>query len=303
MSALDLLVIGAGPAGVSAALWARSLDLSVRVLEAGAAAGGQLHQIHFEPVNFAGSAAGAGPALAARLADQLEACGADVRFGVRVVLLEPAAAAVRDAAGERHEARAVLIATGARRRTLDVPGERELEGRGVSYSATQDRERFTGEDVLVVGGGDAAYENALLLAEVDCRVTLAVRGLPRARPRFREQVGRDRRIEVLEQTRVAAIAGEERVATVRLEGRDGAWDLPVAGVVIKAGIVPNTEWCRDAVELDDQGWIRVDDRHGTSHPRVWAVGDATRPEPLGLSVATGQGAMAVAAMRAAVLDG
>jgi thioredoxin reductase (NADPH) len=299
----DLLVVGAGPAGVSAALWARSLELSVRVLEAGGEAGGQLHLVHFEPANFAGAASGPGPALASRLQRQLEACGADVRWRTPAESLESGAVATVRAGGARHEARAVLIATGARRRTLEVPGERELEGRGVSYSATQDRDRFAGEDVLVVGGGDAAYENALILADVGSRVTLAVRGAPRARRRFRDAVAAEPRIEVLEDTRVTAFDGGDRLRVARLEGTRGAWELPVAGVVIKAGIVPNTEWCGDGLELDDEGWIRVDDRHGTSHPRVWAAGDVTRPEPLGISVATGQAAQAVAALRAALIEG
>jgi len=292
----ELLVIGAGPCGVSAALWARSLGLSVEVLEREEAAGGQLRSVHFRPQNFAGSLEGDGPALAARLARQLDEAGIEMRRG-EAAALERAAAVVRTAAGERIEAAAVLIATGVRRRRLDVPGERELEGRGVSYSATQDRTRFAGEDVVVVGGGDAAFENALLLAGVGCRVTLVVRGAVRARNDFRARVAAEPHIELLEQVRVAAIEGERSVGAVRIEGERGNFTLETAGVVVKIGVLPNTEWCRGAVELDPEGYVLVEGDLSTSHPHAWAAGDVTRPPLFGMAVAAGQGALAVASIR------
>lgn len=295
----DLLVVGAGPCGVSAALWARSLGLVVEVLEREESAGGQLRNIHFRPANFAGSMEGEGPALAARLDRQLEEAGIPIRRG-EAVALEREAAAVKTAAGERLEASALLIATGVRRRLLEVPGERDLAGRGVSFSATQDRARFAGEDVVVVGGGDAAFENALLLAVVGCRVMLAVRGTARARRDFRERVAAEPRIELLEGTRVVAIEGDREVRAVRLEGARGTWQVGVAGVVIKIGVLPNTEWCRGGLELDPEGYVLVETDLGTSHARVWAAGDVARPPLFGLAVAAGQGALAVASIRSAL---
>ena len=305
-----LIVVGAGLGGVSAALWARTLGFDVVVLESGPTAGGQLHRVHFRPVNFASHVEGEGPALAARLAEQLVEAGVSVRYGATATALEVGATAtalevgapaVRSATGERLEADAVLIATGVRRRRLDVPGDRELDGRGVSYSATQDRTRFAGEEVVVVGGGDAAFENALLLADVSCKVTIVVRGHPRARREFRERVAAERRIEVLDQTRVVAVEGDERARAVRLEGPGGTFELPTAGVVVKIGVVPNTEWCAAAAERDPDGYLRVDGEFRTSHERAWAVGDVTRPRVFGMAVAVGQGALAMAGIRR-VLD-
>ncbi len=293
----ELVIVGAGPAGVSAALWARSLGLSAVLLEAGSEPGGQLHHVYFRPENLPGAVAGHGDAIAAALAADLSAYDVQVRYRAPAEALEPGAPAVRIAGGERLAADAVLIATGVRRRRLEVPGERELEGRGVSFSANRDRANFAGEDMAVVGGADSAFENALLLAAVGCRVTIVARGAPRARAAYQKRVAAEPRIEVVRDTRVISVLGEERVRAVRLAGPRGEFELPVSGVVVKVGVVPNTEWCAGALERDAEGFIPVDEQFGTSQPRVWAVGDVTRPPVAGIAVALGHGALAVTAIR------
>jgi thioredoxin reductase (NADPH) len=295
----DLLIVGAGPCGVSAALWAKSLGLAPLVLERGERAGGQLWNVHFTPTNVAAAATGEGTSLASRLGVQLVEIGVEVRYRTQVAGLL-AGPTLRLEDGTRLQAGAVLIASGVRRRHLGVPGERELEGRGVSYSATQDRARLAGEDVAVVGGGDAAFENALLLAEAGCRVTLVVRASSRARPEFRARVEADPRIELLEHARVVEIEGGDRVRQVEIVGERGNFPLAVAAVVIKVGVLPNTEWCAGAVERDPEGYVIVDESLATSHSGVWAAGDVTRPPLFGISVAAGQGALAAAGIRAAL---
>ena len=296
----DLLIVGAGPAGVSAALWAQTLGLSTLVLEAESSAGGQLHHIHQSLANLVGAAGGDGPALARSVAAQLAESGVGVRYGVAAAGLEPDSPAVRSNVGERFAASAVLVATGVRRRRLEVPGERPLEGRGVASSATQERARFAGEEVVVAGGGDGAFENALLLAEVGCAVTIAVRHAPRARLEFRRRVAATSRIEVLEGTRVTAVLGEERVRAVRLAGARGEFEQPAAGLVVKVGVIPNTEWCAAELECDREGYVPVDEQFGTARPRIWAAGYVTRPPLAGIAVALGHGALAVSAIRAAL---
>jgi thioredoxin reductase (NADPH) len=290
----DIVIVGAGPAGVSGALWARSLGLSVTVLEADAEPGGQLHHVHFEMKNFPGSLPGTGRALAERMRDQL--ADVEVRYRATAAGLEPKTPAVQLVGGDSIAARAVLIASGARKRTLDVPGARELEGRGVSDSATRDRQALAGEEVLVVGGGDAAFENALLLAEVGCRVTIAVRDAGNARPEFRERVSREPRIEVLDHTAVTAVLGEGRVEGARLEGERGSFELAVAGVVVKIGVEPSSAWCANAIDRDPDSFVLVDERLGTSQARVWAAGDVTRPAVPGVAVSLGHGALAAHAI-------
>ncbi len=299
----ELVVVGAGPAGVSAALWARSQGLSFAILEGAPMSGGQLHHIHFRPREVPGIADRDGPGIAAAFEEQLGGLAIAVRYHTAAVALEPAARdgampCVITSSGERFEAGAVLIATGVRRRHLDVPGEREFEGRGVSYSATRDRAELAGRETIVVGGGDAAFENALLLAEVGCRVTIVVRGVPRAREEFRERVAEERRIRVADGTRVTRIAGDSWMRAAHLEGPGGAFEIPAEGVVIKVGAIPNTEWCRAALDHDAEGYVEVDAQMRTSTPRVWAAGDVVRPAVFAITVAEGAGALAVADIRA-----
>jgi thioredoxin reductase (NADPH) len=296
----DVVIVGAGPAGVSAALWARSFGLEARVLESEPGAGGQLNAVHFHPREVPGVAAGDGPAIAATLLAQLAAERIDLVPSTIARGLEFVGEriAVLDAAGQRHEARAALVATGLRRRRLGVPGEEAFEGRGVSFSATRDRDRLAGRDVLVVGGGDAAFENALILAEAGSRVTIAARGAPRAREEFRRRVAANPKIQVLEQTRVTEVLGDARMRGVRLSGPGGTSERAVEGLVIKIGSIPNTEWCRDALACDPEGYIRIDAGGRSSRDRVWAAGDVTRPPLLAIAVAAGQAALALADIRA-----
>lgn len=299
-----LLVVGAGPAGISAALRAHGLELPVTLLDAGARPGGQLFDVHFHPADVPGFEHGTGEALAAAYARQLAAARIPVRGDVLAEALEHDAAGapvLRLASGERLTAGAVLIATGVRRRRLDVPGEREFEGRGVTYSGTRDREWLAGKRVAVVGGGDAAFENALLLAAADCEVRVLVRGEPRARAEFRARVAGERRVRVLDSVRVTAVIGDAAVRAVRIEDPEGnARELSVDGVLVKVGWRANSEWCRDAVACDPEGFVQVDARLATSMHGVWAAGDITRPQPLSIPVALGQGAQAASAIHDAL---
>ena len=169
----ELLVVGAGPAGVSAALWARALELDVLLLDGAPAPGGQLHAVNFHPQDVPGFEQGDGPALAAAYARQLAAASVPLRTDCLAIGIRSAGGhtAVELAGGEWIEAAAVLVASGVRRRRLDVPGEREFDGRGVSYSANRDRDSPAGRRVAVVGGGDPGFENALPLSRPGRAVT------------------------------------------------------------------------------------------------------------------------------------
>jgi thioredoxin reductase (NADPH) len=297
----ELVIVGAGPAGISAALWARSHEIPPLVLEAEPGPGGQLLHVYFEPRDLAGMPPGDGPAIAARYQKQLADSGVTVQYDARVRSLAVSPRLLLTlAGGEEIAPRALLIATGARRRRLGVPGERELEDRGVSFSATRDRDRLAGHAVAVVGGGDAAAENALMLAEAGCDVTLIARAALRARPVFRERVAAEPRVRVLVHTRVVRVLGETQVTGLELESPTGGSRLACDGVVIKVGVVPNTEWCREVLPHDDEGYLRVDAEYATGVPGVWAAGDVIRPAVPSAAVGVGQGVLAAAAIRRAL---
>lgn len=301
MRAPDAIVVGAGPAGVSAALWLRSLDLEPLVLESASAPGGQLLHVHFALPNVAGLLAKDGAEVAERFAAQLAARAVNVRCDCVATALEPRGdhdePTVVLSTGERLSAAAVIVATGARRRRLEVPGERELEGRGISTSATRDRAMLAGRRVVVVGGGDAAYENALMLGAAGSDVTLLVRGEPRAREEFRSRVAAEPRVRVREGVRVQAIEGEDRVTAVRLAARDGDFRLACDAVVVKVGVQPNSEWCRAPLAHDPDGFLVVDEHFCTSGSGVWAAGDIARPPLASMTVALAHGALAAADIR------
>lgn len=291
----DLVVVGAGPAGLHAAVLAKRAGLDVRLLEAASETGGQLRRT-WAALTGLPDHAGDGASYAAVLAARLAAEGVAPGTGLEVSGLAPRGGAfeLALARGETPlRTETVLIATGLRARRLEVPGERELAGRGVSPSATRDRDRFAGRPVAVVGGGDAAFENALLLASVGCPVTLLVRGAPRARAEFQKRVAGERRITVRAGARVTAIRGESEVTGVEFADADGPHVLGVAGVFVKIGAAPNSEWCRGTVRCDEDGYVKADLMRATSRKGVWAAGDVTRPESFTIRSAMADAAIAV----------
>jgi thioredoxin reductase (NADPH) len=190
---------------------------------------------------------------------------------------------------------AIVIASGVRPRTLDIPGEREFAGKGMIESATRDRDLFAGEDVCVVGGGDAAVENALLLADVCPTVTVVHRGKKlRARREFVERLQPNHAVTVFTESVLTRIIGDERVEAVEIMRRDGLkpFQLAVRGVLIRIGVEPNTELVRDQLGVDQQGYITVTAQQETNVPMVFAAGDVSNPAAPTIAGATGAAATA-----------
>jgi thioredoxin reductase (NADPH) len=291
----DVVIIGAGPAGLSAALWCDELGLDTLVLEQSGEVGGQLLWIYNAIDNYPGVRAGNGRELRDLFAAQIEDAEFDLWTGVEIEGVDLRAKRIALRSGEQLQAISIIIATGVRRRQLGIPGEAELKGRGVVESATFDRNRLAGKDVCVIGGGDAAAENALMLAEVCPTVTLVHRGKNlRARREFVERLRADHRVTVFKESVVQRIIGEVEVEAVEIlrHGAIKPFQMAVRGVLVRIGVDPNTELFRDQVHMDERGFIVVTGEHETSVGNVFAVGDVSNPLAPTISGATGAGATA-----------
>jgi len=291
----DVLIIGAGPAGLSAARWCDELGLDTLVLETNEEVGGQLAWIHNRIDNYFGVHADNGPQLRDIFVKELKDCDFDQWTGVRIESVDLKARRVRLQSGEELQSIAIIIATGLRRRRLGIPGESEFSGRGIIESAKRDRDQFAGKDVCVIGGGDAAAENALLLAEVCPTVTLVNRGRKmRARREFAEQLHTHHCITVFPESNVRRILGNDHVEAVEIERASAIkpFQMAVQGVVIRIGFEPNTDFVLDQLDLDERGYVSVDSRHETSIKNVFAIGDVSNPAAPTIAGAVGAGATA-----------
>jgi thioredoxin reductase (NADPH) len=290
----DVLIIGAGPAGLSAARWCDELGLDTLVLEQNEEVGGQLLSVHNPIENYLGVRATSGRELRDRFLEQTKDCDFDLWTNVEIAGVDLKAKRVRLRSGEELQSIAIIIATGLRRRQLGIPGEAEFIGRGMIESSG-DREAFAGKDVCVIGGGDAAAENALLLAEACPTVTLVHRRKKlRARREFTEQLQTLHRITVFPESVVRRIIGRNRVEAVEIE-RAGAikpFQMAVQGVIVRIGFEPNTELFRDQLEMDDRAYAIISSLQETSVENVFAVGDVANPLAPTISSAVGAGATA-----------
>ncbi|HKR00670.1 MAG TPA: FAD-dependent oxidoreductase [Pyrinomonadaceae bacterium] len=291
----DVIIIGAGPAGLSAALWCDELGLDTLVLEQRAEVGGQLFSVYNPIENYLGVRVGSGRELRELFAAQVADAEFDLWTNVEVEKVDLRAKRIVLTSGEELQAISIIIATGVRRRKLGIPGEAELLGRGVMESGVRDRDQFAGQDVCVVGGGDAAVENALLLAEICPTVTLVHRREHlRARPLFVERLRGEHCITVFKEAVVRRIIGETEVEAVEIlrEGALKPFQMAVKGVLIRVGVEPNTELFRDQVHLDERGYIVTTGEGETSVGNVFAAGDVSNPLAPTVSGAVGAGATA-----------
>lgn len=300
----EAVIIGGGVAGMAAALWCARLGHPALLVDAGAQLGGQLHMVHGLMEDLPAMAPMTGLQLATRLWRQFAQHGGRWVRG-RLTGIEAAADACHlsiELDGKRRElaARVAILAAGVRRRELGVPGERELLGRGVLRTGAKGHAALAGRRVAVVGGGDAAYENALILAHAGAHVTLLHRGeLPSTRLQFRDGVARERRIAVRPGTEVRRFVGVERLEALELETPGGVETLAADAALVRIGWVPNSgplpaEWC------DERGFVRAGpDGQVPGAPRAFVAGDLLgRPAP---SVAASCGSAATAAAAAVAL--
>ena len=291
----DVIIIGAGPAGLSTAFWCDELGLDTLVLEQAEQIGGQLHRVYNPIENYLGLKTRNGEELVEIFTRDIESAEFDLWTQATITSVDLKAKRISLASGETLRSIAIVIASGVSPRELGVPGEKEFIGKGIIESGTRDRQLFAGHDVCVVGGGDAAVENALLLAEVCPTVTLVHRGKKlRARREFTERLQATHCITVFTESVLTRIIGDETVQAVEIQRKVGLkpFQVAVRGVLIRIGVEPNTRLFREQLETDEKGYIKVSSMQETSMPMVFAVGDVSNPLAPTISSATGAGATA-----------
>ncbi|HIE19027.1 TPA: thioredoxin-disulfide reductase [Candidatus Bathyarchaeota archaeon] len=271
----DIIIIGSGPAGLTAAIYTSRDGLKTLVI-AGTSWGGQL-MLTTEIENFPGFSEGVmGPELMEKMRKQAE------KFGAEIILEDAASVDFKDkpfkvkAGGKTYEAHSVIIATGASRRWLGLESERRLRGRGVSVCATCDGPFFRDRRVVVVGGGDAAIEEALELTKFAKEVKIIHRRSQlRASRILQKRAFSNPKIGFIWNAIVQEIIGKERVKGVKLERTDtgGEFTIKCDGVFVAIGSKPNTEIFRNQIELDKDGYIITHDETKTSVEGVFAAGD------------------------------
>lgn len=291
----DVIILGSGPAGLSAAIYAQRAKLNTLVVEEKPLSGGQILDT-YEVDNYPGMKGVNGFELGRKFREHADALGAE--FYTAKVQEVRVQEAWKEVVTDREtlQAKSVILAMGASHRKLGVPGEAELGGMGVSYCATCDGAFFKGKTVAVVGGGDVALEDALFLARVCEKVYLIHR-----RDQFRgarilqEQVLQKENIQVIWNGEVKEIQGEGRVERIIVHNNIEETDteLPVQGVFIAVGIKPNSDAVRDVVELDEQGYVKALEDGVTSQSGIFAAGDIRTKQLRQVITAAADGANAV----------
>jgi len=295
----DVMIIGGGPGGMSALLWASQLGLRPILLECADRLGGQLHSIYNPISNYPGRTTKNGREMFRYFRRSLEGTEGLCRLNAHVISFDATSIIAKLDDDQLISAKAAIIATGVRRRRLGVPGETEFVGKGILQSGSKERRKVVGKRVAIVGGGDAALENALMLAEFAQKVYLIHRrDRFTGRQEFVESVLRNKRIDILFDSCLKSINGDKNVDSVTIWRCDGRQQeaLSVDAVLIRIGVEPNSELVRRQLRLDKSGYILVNSRCETNFPKVFAIGDVANSISLTIATATGMGATAAKAI-------
>ena len=290
----DLVIVGAGPAGMTAALYAARANLKVALLEKGIP-GGQMNNTA-EIENYPGYAHISGPELADKMFEPLEGLGVEYLFA-SVEKIEDSGEVKRIVTDEgTYEAKSIIVATGASHRLLGVPGEEIYNSRGVSYCAVCDGAFFQDEDIVVVGGGDSAVEEAIYLTQFGKSVTVIHRrDALRAQEVLQKRAFDNEKISFLWNTVVEEIHGDERRVTgltLKNVETGEVTERPAGAVFIYVGLDAISDFVKDLGITDPDGWIETNDIMHTSIPGIYAVGDIRQKNFRQITTAVGEGAIA-----------
>lgn len=298
--AYGVIIVGAGPAGLAAALYTGRSLIPTLVLERGIA-GGQLWNTA-EIEDYPGFELVDGPELAQKMKDHADKFGAEFKTAlVTGVWSEGDEKVVETSDGAQYRAPAVIVTVGGEARKLGVPGEEELAGKGVSYCAVCDGAFFKDQEIAVVGGGDSAVEEAAFLTRYGSKVyVIHRRDQFRAQPILVEQLDATGKAEKIMETVVEEIVGNGKVGGLKLRNvKTGERsELAVGAVFPFIGFIPHSDIFREEIELDDNGYIKTDEKMQTSIPGVFAAGDVRSQYVRQISNAVGDATTAALAANA-----
>ncbi len=290
----DLIIIGSGPAGLSAAVYGKRAGLNLLVLEKNPMSGGQVLNT-YEVDNYLGMPGMDGFDMGTRFREHADKLGVEFQETTALSLEDMGDSKLVRTDGGELEAKTVILATGAVHALLEVPGEEKLSGRGVSYCATCDGAFYRGKTVAVVGGGDVALEDAIYLARTCEKVYLIHRRDElRGAMVLQEELGSLPNVEILYSHVVEEILGEDAVEGVNLKDcKTGEVSLlPVAGVFVAVGIRPETELVQGLAACDENGYVLAGEDCATDVPGLFAAGDVRRKPIRQIVTAVSDGANA-----------
>jgi len=290
----DVIIIGAGPAGLTAGLYCAQAGLSVMVIEK-ETMGGKIVNID-KIENYPGFGEGvSGPELGSQM--MLQA----VKYGLKFELIEVEGGDFEQkikrikTGGSDYLGKAVILGGGSRVKMLGVSGEEALIGKGVGYCALCDASQFANKPIIVCGGGDAGLTDALYLTKIASKITI-VEAMPHlnAVSLLQQRAKENQKIEIQCNTTVEAILGEKKVEGVKLLNHktQEQSELQIGGVLVRIGWIPETQFLQGKVPLDDQGNIMVNKDMATEVPGVFAAGDIRHGSPMQISTAVGDGTIA-----------
>lgn len=297
MQHVDVLIIGGGPAGISAAVWCKRLGVECLLLEEQAQLGGQLFTIYNEIIDYPGIQAENGIEMQRKMVQHFIDMDCLYEVNTKVISIDERSKTVKVKQQETEKEISytyLILATGSSQRKLGVPGEQQMIDRGEVYSASADGERLKGKRVALIGGGDRAFEGAHLLASQAKQVYLIHRSTHfKAREQYVEKVLSDPSIKVITDTEVTAIHGKHHVTSIDLKSKNSECEnLSVDAVLIRLGIAPNVELIKEKVTTTQSGLIVINEVHQSSNPYIYAIGDAcTTPLFSSISSSAGQGAI------------
>ncbi len=291
----DLIIIGAGPAGMTAAIYAKREKLNTLLLTR--EFGGQMAKKEVEIENFPGMGRISAQDLIAKFRDHARSLDVDIEMEDVIKISKKGSGFLVATSSNKYESKAVLIATGADPRFLGVPGEQEFVGRGVGYCATCDGPLFSGRNVAVVGGGNTAFESALFLAKFALKIYIVEAGSQvRASADVQDKAKDTKKIEVIANAKVLRILGEKFVTGIQYSDQKSGKNvlLDVEGVFVKIGYKPASLIAKDLADLNDLGEIIYDPvTYQTKTPGLFAAGDVSALKYKQIVIACGEGAKAI----------